>query len=75
MSIGDVVEGEDAQSEAEEEVCAEGDEGPEGKHGDNLLLHNGRERNELEEEGEVKGGDEEGERDGLLGAGHDCGRG
>lgn len=75
MSIGDIVEGEDAQSEAEEEVCAERDEGPEGEHRDNLLLHNGRERDELEEEGEVKGGDEEGEGDGLLGASHDCGRG
>lgn len=31
MRLGHVVEGEDAEAEAEEEECAEGDEGPEGQ--------------------------------------------
>jgi hypothetical protein len=31
VRIGDVVEGEDAEAEAEEEECAERDEGPEGE--------------------------------------------
>jgi hypothetical protein len=31
MRVRDVVEGEDAEAETEEEVCAEGDEGPEGE--------------------------------------------
>lgn len=65
-----VVEGEDAPAEAEEEECAEGDEGPEGEDGDDLLLDQRREGDEFEKEGQVEGGDEEGEGDGLLGAGH-----
>jgi hypothetical protein len=31
VCVGDVVEGEDAEAETEEEICAEGDEGPEGE--------------------------------------------
>lgn len=31
VCVGDVVEGKDAESEPKEEVCAEGDESPEGK--------------------------------------------
>lgn len=70
MRVGNVVEGEDAEAESEEEVCAKGHECPEGEHRDDLLLDQGRKRDELQEESKVEGGDEEGERDGLLGAGH-----
>jgi len=31
VCVGDVVEGEDAEAETEEEVCAEGDQSPEGE--------------------------------------------
>lgn len=31
MGLRDIVEGHDVPAEAEEQVCAEGDEGPEGK--------------------------------------------
>lgn len=72
MRVGDVVEGEDAETEAEEEECAKRDEGPEGEDGNDLLLDNGRKRDELEEQSEVKRGHEESKRNGLLGAGHDC---
>jgi hypothetical protein len=70
VRVGNVVEGEDAKAESEEEVCAKGHESPEGKHRNDLLLDQGRKRDELEKESKVEGGDEEGERDGLLSACH-----
>lgn len=39
MRVRDVVEGEDAEAETEEEVCAERDEGPEGKLQNSKLEH------------------------------------
>jgi hypothetical protein len=39
MRVRDVVEGEDAEAETEEEVCAERDEGPEGELQTRKLEH------------------------------------
>lgn len=70
VCVGDVVEGKDAEAETEEEVCAEGDEGPEGEHRDDLLLDQRRKGDELEEERKVERRNQEGERNGLLSASH-----
>lgn len=53
MGLGDVVERQDAPSQAGQEVCAEGDQGPEGQDGDDLGLDDGGEGDQLEVEGEV----------------------
>lgn len=48
-----VLEGEDAQSEREQQVCAKGDDGPERENGDDFGLDLGGEWDQLEEGGEV----------------------
>lgn len=53
MRLGDVVEGQDAPTEADEQVCAEGDDGPEGQDGDNLGLDDVGEGDQLEVERQV----------------------
>lgn len=71
MRLRYVVEGEDSPAELEEEVCAEGDESPEGKERNNLLLDLLRQRDDLEEQGKVDGGQEHANADGLGSARHD----
>lgn len=73
VRLRNVVESKNAPAETEEEDGTEGDEGPEGKHGENLLLHQRRQRDQFQIEGEIERGDEEAARDGLLGARHGCG--
>lgn len=53
MGLGGVVEGHDAPAEADEQVGAEGDEGPEGQDRDDLGLDDGGEGDQVEVEGEV----------------------
>lgn len=53
MRLGDVVEGQDAPAQADQEVCAEGDQGPEGQDGNDLGLDDGGEGDQSEVEGEV----------------------
>lgn len=73
MCLGDIVEGENSQAELEEKVCAEGDEGPEWKDRNNLLLNLLREGNNLHKDHEVDRGQEHRNADGLLSARHDGG--
>jgi len=68
----DIIEREDAVAELEEEVCAEGDEGPEWEDWDYLGLDERWERHELQVEGEVERGDQEGDGDCLLCFRHCC---
>jgi len=58
MRLGHIVECEDAVSEFEEKVCAEGDEGPEGKNRDNFIRDQLWQRNELEIEREIERSDQ-----------------
>lgn len=53
VGLGNVVEGQYAPAQAGEEVCAEGDQGPEGQDGDDLGLDDGGEGNQMEVESEV----------------------
>lgn len=53
MRLGDIVEGQNAPAEANEQVGTEGDEGPEGQDGDDFGLDDGGEGDQVEVEGEV----------------------
>lgn len=70
VRFGHIVKGEDAEAETKEEERPKGDESPKGKDGDDLLLDQSRERNQLEVEGEIEGRDQEAKGNGLLCACH-----
>lgn len=53
VRLGGVVEGQDAPAEADEQVGAEGDEGPEGQNGHDLGLDDGGEGDQVEVERQV----------------------
>jgi len=51
---GDIIEGQEAPAEAEEEKCAKGNESPGGEDRDDLLLKEGWQRDQLKVESEVE---------------------
>jgi hypothetical protein len=70
VRVGYVVESKNAEAETEEQESTERHESPKRQHRDNLLLNEGRERNQAQEEREVERGDQKAKRDSLLGASH-----